>query len=121
MIAAAPLKAVLLWCVYAHHLTAAKERHPERVTLVEIDRFLASSTAGPALLERLGRSVRAAVPIGDALEPGVWGRGAGLRWRLAHAASAALCRALGARLGPQRAQLADQSRWLRELRQRTDF
>ena len=74
MIAAAPLKAVLLWNVYAHHLVAAKRSHPERVTLVEIDRFVTDPAAGPAILVRIGRPASAVVSIWDAIDPGLWGR-----------------------------------------------
>jgi hypothetical protein len=121
MIAGAPLKAVLLWSLYAHHLCAAKRRHPERVSLVEIDGFIADPAAGPALLERIGRSAGSAVPIQDAIDPSLWQRRTKLRWRLAHGAMAMTSRALEARLGPQRSALADQRRWLRELLGLTDF
>jgi hypothetical protein len=121
MVAAAPLKAMLLWGVYAHHLTAAKRRHPERVTLVEIDAFVAGPAAGPALLERIGRPASAAVPVRDAIDPALWGKAVRLRWRIAYATLAALGRALRGPLGPQRAPLADHRRWLRELREATDF
>ena len=121
MIAGSPLKAVLLWSVYAHHLSAAKRKHPERVTLLEIDGFIADPAAGPALLERIGRSRSSAVAVQHAIDPSLWGRRTSLRWRVGHAAMATLCRALEGRLGTQRAALADQRRWLGELRRETDF
>jgi hypothetical protein len=121
MIAGAPLKAVLLWSLYAHHLCTAKRSHPERVTLVEIDGFIADPAAGPALLERIGRSASSAVPVREAIDPSLWGRPTQLRWRLAYAVMATTSRALGARFGPQRSALADQQRWLDELRALTDF
>jgi hypothetical protein len=121
MLAGAPLKAVLLWSVYAHHLCAAKRKHPERVTLVEIDGFIADPAAGPALLERIGRPRASAVPVREAIDPALWRRRTPLRWRAAHALVAALSRGLAGRLGSQRAALADQARWLSELREKTDF
>ena len=121
MIAAAPLKAVLLWNVYAHHLVGAKRDHPDRVTLVEVDGFFGNASAPSALFERLGRPGGASVPVTEAIDPVLWGRRSSLRWRAFHRTMAALCRALGARLGPQRAPLADQGFWLRELRRRTDL
>jgi len=121
MIAGAPLKAVLVWNVYAHHLCAAKQAHPERVTLVEIDGFFGDPAAGPALMERIGRPASSAAPLQDAIDSRLWGRPPSRRWQLAHAAMTMLCRAVGGRLGPQRAGLADQRRWLAELRRETDF
>jgi hypothetical protein len=121
MIAAAPIKAVLLWSVYAHHLCSAKASHPERVTLLGIDSFLANPALGPALLERIGRPASSAVSIWNAIDPRLWGSRASLRWRAGYVSVSFLCRALGGRLGPQRAPLADQRRWLRELRRVTDF
>jgi hypothetical protein len=121
MIAGAPLKAVLLWNVYAHHLTIARQRHPDRVTLVDIDGFLRNPDAATGLMQRIGRSDVEAVPIGDTIDTALWSRGTSLRWRLAHAAVAGLCRSLGGRLGPQRAPLADQVHWVSELRRATDF
>jgi hypothetical protein len=121
MIAGSPLKAVLLWSVYAHHLCSAKRSQPERVSLVEIDGFIADPAAGPALLERLGRPASSAVPIQDAIDPSLWGKPTKLGWRVAHAVMAMTSRALETRLGPQRSALADQRRWLRELGQLTDF
>ena len=73
------------------------------------------------MLERIGWPASSAVPVRDAIDPTLWGRRTSLRWRMAHAAMATLCRALEGRLGPQRAALADQRRWLRELRRETDF
>jgi hypothetical protein len=121
MIAASPLKAVLLWNVYAHHLCAAKRNHPGRVTLVEIDGFIANPAAGPALLQRIGRPAASAVPIWDAVDPKLWGRPTKLRWRVGHAVMATLARGLAGRLGPQRAPLADQRRWLHALERATDL
>lgn len=117
---ASSVKAVLLWSVYAHHLVAAKRRWPERVTLVEIDGFFADEAAGPALLARIGRPREAAVPIGEAIDRSLWGRRPSVGWRLYHALMATLCRAAASRLGPQRAPLADQRLWVRELRRLTD-
>ena len=121
MIAGAPLKAVLLWNVYAHHLTTAKRLHPERVTLVDIDAFVGDPAAGPALLGRIGRPAGDAVPIWDAIDPKLWGGRTAFRWRLAHGLIASVCRTFRGRLGPQRAALGDQRHWLRELRRLTDL
>jgi hypothetical protein len=121
MVAAAPLKAMLLWGVYAHHLCAAKRSHPGRVTLVEIDRFVADPAAGPALLERIGRPASAAVPVWDAIDPTLWGKPTRLRWRVGYAVMEGACRLLRGRLGPQRAALADHRHWLQALRGATDF
>lgn len=118
---AAPLKAVLLWNVYAYHLVAAKRSHPERVTLVEVDGFFTNAAAGLALLKRIGLPASSAVPIQDAIDLQLWFKRPNLRWRLYHALVEALCRALKGRMGPQRAPLADQREWLRELRKLTDL
>lgn len=117
---ASSVKAILLWSVYAHHLVAAKRRLPERVTLVDIDGFLVAEGAGPALLERIGRPASAALPVGEAIDRSLWSAGASLPWRVHHALAATLCRALARRMGPQRAPLADQRPWLRQLRELTD-
>lgn len=118
---ASGVKAILLWSVYAYHLVRAKQRSPDRVTLVEIDGFFADPHAGPALLARIGRAGGASVPVAEAIDAGLWGRRPGLLWRGYHVAMATLCRALGSRLGAQRAALADQRHWLRELRRATDL
>jgi hypothetical protein len=117
---ASAVKAVLLWSVYAHHLVAAKRACPERVTLVEVDGFFADEASGPALLERLGRPGSHAAPIAGTIDQGLWGRPSSLPWRAGHASVAALCRLFARRLGPQREPLADQRRWLAELRDLTD-
>ena len=67
MLPGSSVKAILLWSVYAHHLLAAKRSWPERVTLVQIDGFFADEAAGPALLERIGRSGSHAAPIAETI------------------------------------------------------
>jgi hypothetical protein len=121
MVVASGLKAVLLWNVYAYHLVQAKRRHPERVTLIEIDGFFGDPQAGARLFERIGRAPEMAVPVREAIDPALWGQRPSPSWRTYHAAMTFLCRALERRLGPQRRPLADQRRWLRELRDATDI
>ena len=121
MIPASGVKAVLLWSVYASHLVSAKRSRPEQVTLVGIDGFFADEATGPTLLERIGHDPASAVPIGEAIDRTLWHARTSLPWRAYHAAMAGLCRAMKSRLGPQRAPLADQRAWLRQLRELTDF
>lgn len=116
MIPASGVKAVLLWNIYAHHVVAAKRAHPDRVTVVEIDRFLADPRAGSRLLERIGRDPSEAVPVGTAIDAALWKREVPIAWRIYHGAMRRLCLAMRGRLGPDRAMLADERRWEEALR-----
>lgn len=121
MIPASGLKAVLLWSVYAHHLLEARRRWPDRVTIVNVDGFFQDPASGPALMERMGRDRGDAVPIGEAIDLELWRNPTRFRWRAYHGAMSGLCRALGHRLGEERAYFADQRDWLLRLQRHTDL
>ena len=45
-------RSVLLWSVYARHMLEAKRARPDRVSLVNVDRFFENPEAGAKLLEQ---------------------------------------------------------------------
>lgn len=116
MLPSSGIKAVLLWNLYAYHLVAARRDYPDQVSVIDIDAFIATPGLGPKLLERIGRRADQARPVREAIDPDFWKPRVNAAWRAYHAAMAWTCRLLGPRLGAERAPLADQRRWLRELR-----
>jgi len=115
MLPASGVKAVLLWSLYARHLVEAKARHPESVTVVEIDRLLQAADGGASLLKRIGAG-EDLVSIDQAVDKATWNRDVSLRWRAAHRLARLASRATARRLGSERADLVDQASWVERLR-----
>lgn len=116
MIPASGAKAILLWSMYAHHIVRAAEAHPERVTVLSIDDFMASEGMEGPLLRRLGRPGVKGVPVREGVDLSMWTGSSPVAWTAYHAAMALACRMASGRFGEGRAVLADQAHWKRALR-----
>ena len=107
------LRAVLLWTTYAYHVCRAKERHGDRIAVVQIGRVVDGTTPVDGVLATLGYDA-SPIPISAVVDQSVWTARSSVADRLRVRALDKLAMAAAARLGVDPA-LTNVSAWTDRL------